>query len=363
MTMSSDDEDGAFAFNGNWREFAPIAFTNLLLCIVTLGIYTFWARTRERRYLWSNTRFIDDRLEWTGTGLELMIGYGLAIVLFGLPAAALQFGLQALVLRGYGGYAALSGITLYFLLLYLIGVAIFRALRYRLSRTYWRGIRGGSHDQGLGFGFSYVWRTLVGSLLAGLLIPWSMVSLWNKRWNAMSFGPMEFRSDARVGPIFGRFLLFYLSPIIFLILLGMLFFFGFASAPGALPPDPANLRFNVLVIGVLGYLLFFVVLGMIALVYYAAYFREVIGNLTLGDLSFDFTASTWDWLKLALGNLALVVLTLGIGQIFIGYRNWAFFIRHMQAYGEVRIDALTQSSTREPGQGEGLLDAFDVGAF
>ncbi|WP_374139077.1 MULTISPECIES: YjgN family protein [unclassified Sphingomonas] len=363
MTMSSDDEEGAFAFSGDWREFAPIAFTNLLLCIVTLGIYTFWARTRERRYLWSNTRFIDERLEWTGTALELLIGYGLAIVLFGLPVAALQFGLQALVLRGYGGYAAISGIILYFLLLYLIGVAIFRALRYRLSRTFWRGIRGGSHDQGLSYGFSYIWRTLVGSLLLGLLIPWSMVSLWNKRWNAMSFGPMDFASNARAGPIFARFLLFYLSPIAFIILFGLLAYWGMMPGPGALRPPPADLRQTVFLILIAAYLLFFVVLGLIALVYYAAYFREVIGNLTLGELSFDFTASTWDWLKLAIGNLLLVVLTLGIGQIFLGYRNWAFFIRHMRAYGEVRIDALTQSTTREPGQGEGLLDAFDVGAF
>ncbi|RYY36921.1 MAG: DUF898 family protein, partial [Sphingomonadales bacterium] len=50
------DEQGsgarAFEFHGTWREFAPIAFTNLLLTIVTLGIYSFWARTRERQYLW-----------------------------------------------------------------------------------------------------------------------------------------------------------------------------------------------------------------------------------------------------------------------------------------------------------------------
>jgi uncharacterized membrane protein YjgN (DUF898 family) len=39
----------SFAFEGSWREYAPIAFTNLLLTIVTLGIYRFWATTRTRR--------------------------------------------------------------------------------------------------------------------------------------------------------------------------------------------------------------------------------------------------------------------------------------------------------------------------
>ena len=43
----------AFRFHGSWQEFARIAFPNLLLTIVTLGIYRFWATTREREYLWS----------------------------------------------------------------------------------------------------------------------------------------------------------------------------------------------------------------------------------------------------------------------------------------------------------------------
>ena len=39
--------------------------------------------------------FIDDRLEWTGTGLELFTGYLLAVVLFVVP-----FGIINLVLQG-----------------------------------------------------------------------------------------------------------------------------------------------------------------------------------------------------------------------------------------------------------------------
>jgi len=63
--------DSAIRFTGTWQESLPIALTNLLLTVVTLGIYRFWAKARERRYLWSRTEFIDDRLEWTGTGKEM----------------------------------------------------------------------------------------------------------------------------------------------------------------------------------------------------------------------------------------------------------------------------------------------------
>lgn len=360
--MHDDQVDaGAFAFEGNWREFAPIAFTNLLLTIVTLGAYSFWAKARERRYLWSRTRFIDDRLEWTGTGLELFIGYVLAFFLFLVPLAILQFGIQALAIRGHEGAAALLVVGLYFLLLYLVGIAIFRALRYRLSRTYWHGIRGGTDDAGFGYALSHMWKTLLGMFALGLMVPWAMVSLWNQRWREMSFGPLRFDSNARWRPLMMRYLLYYLVPL-------GLFIVVFAAAVfsahfGALPQSPEGVRSGLIVAAVIGYIMFFVVLGIIAILYYAAYFREVVSNLSLGELEFAFTARSMDWLKLILGNIALVVFTLGIGAIFLGYRNWAFFIRHMHGYGSLDLDSFTQSTTRAPRQGEGLLDAFDVGAI
>jgi uncharacterized membrane protein YjgN (DUF898 family) len=358
--VDNDSRQSAFAFHGDWREFAPIAFTNLLLTIVTLGLYSFWAKTRVRRYLWSQTHFIDDRLEWTGTGLELFIGYILAFFLFLVPFGALNLVLHSVVLRGHPGAALLLGATTYLLILYLVGIAIFRALRYRLSRTFWHGIRGGSDDQGFGYGGQYLWRTIVGTVAFGLLIPWSMTSLWNRRWNKMSFGPLRFESSASAAPLMKRFLLFYLVPLA-LLLIGvvggvMLGATDFGRG-GGVPSAGAALFVILIGLGIYG------MLGLVAFFYYSAYFREVISHLRLGGLEFAFTARTVDWVKFVLGTVGLVMITFGIGYIFVAYRNWAFFMRHLEAYGSVDLLDLTQSTTREPGQGEGLLDAFDIGAF
>ncbi|MCU6453823.1 DUF898 domain-containing protein [Sphingomonas sp. A2-49] len=357
----------AFRFTGTWQEFAPIAFTNLLLTIVTLGVYTFWARARTRRYLWSRTRFIDDRLEWTGTGLELFVGYLIAFVLFILPFGVINLVLQGVMMRGHQGAAGLMVFVLYLAILYLLGVARFRALRYRLSRTFWHGIRGGSDAQGVRYGWSYFWKTAASFLTVYLMTPWAMARLWNERWNAMSFGSIPFRSDARWQPVFGRFLLFYALPFVLTIALGLLFVtmmgaqMGGAFRPGAQPTAAMLILFAA--VGIAFYAFFFGALGLVAMIYYAAFFREAVGATSLGRLEFGFGATTKDWILLYLGNLGLVIVTLGIGTIFVPYRNWAFFVRHMAAYGEVDLDGLRQSATREPGQGEGLLDAFDVGAF
>ena len=62
ITAPAPADDRAIRFTGNWREYLPIAITNALLTICTLGIYRFWAAARQRRYLWSRTMVIDDTL-------------------------------------------------------------------------------------------------------------------------------------------------------------------------------------------------------------------------------------------------------------------------------------------------------------
>lgn len=355
--MSGVGEDSAFTFNGRWQEYAPIAFTNLLLTIVTLGIYRFWAKARTRRYLWAHTRFIDDHLEWSGTGGELFKGALMALVLIVLPLAIVNQIAQHLLLNGYQAAAGLFLIVQFVLLFYLVGVALFRSLRYRLSRTYWHGIRGGSADPGLRYGWSYVWRSALGSLSFGLLIPWSMVELWNQRWNAMSFGPYPFDSSGRVAGLMRRFLLCYLAPLVGLVAIA-------AIATFALVGKPTQPQMGAMVATMFfGILAVYVLIGVGAFAFYAKFFRQMIGAMRLHTLEFSFDARTAEWLKLLLGDVALVVLTFGIGVIFLEYRHWKFFVVHLEAHGEIDMDALTQSTTPEVSQGEGLLDAFDMGAL
>lgn len=353
--MSDEQTGSAFRFNGHWREFAPIAFTNLLLIIVTLGIYRFWAKARERRYLWSRTDFIGDPLEWTGTGMELFIGFVLVLLLLGLPLFVIQFVVQGIAARGHLGAAIGLMFAAYAVILYFYGLARYRSIRYRLSRTLWHGIRGGSDDAGWGYAWTALWKTAVGGVIFGFLIPWSMTSLWNDRWRRLSFGNHSFAANANWRPIIGRFLLFYLLPIVSCV--AIIVPLAGSMAAGGMPS--AQSMGSVII----GMIATYLALGVIAIVYYAAFLREAIDSTTLNRIGFQFTAGTMDWIKLLFGNIGLIMITLGIGVIFLSYRNWSFFIHHLEATGEVDLATLTQSTTREPRQGEGLLDAFDVGAF
>jgi uncharacterized membrane protein YjgN (DUF898 family) len=190
-----------------------------------------------------------------------------------------------------------------------------------------------------------------------------MTSLWNDRWNRLSFGPWRFEANADASGLFGRFLLFYAAPFVGFILVlvvgGLAFAAGAAGDIGGTPPN--SVAAFVLGLGVI--FAFYLGFGLVAMAFYAKFFRDAVGATSWNTIEFEFNARTKDWLKLLLGDIGLVLVTLGIGFIFLGYRHWKFFMIHMEARGEILLDDLTQSTTPVAGHGEGLLDALDIGAI
>lgn len=357
-----DWDEYAFRFEGSWREYLPIALVNLLLTIVTIGVFRFWATARERRYLWSRTVLFEDPLEWQGKGLELFLGTLLALPFFAVPVYALQLGVQALIgsKHEYWAYAVMIGS--YLILYYMTGVARFRALRYRLSRTSWRGIRGGSDENGLAYGVTFVWKKLAGYVPLALAVPWSMISLWNQRFRAMSFGSLPFEANAEVRPIMKPYYLCYLVPF-FLAVVGVVELIQRGTWLGHVYIYADAPLWMTLTMYVLIAISIYWLIAIIGLAYYSAFMREAVGGLSLGGARFGFNASAGQWMTLFLVDFLIVFLTLGIGWFFLGYRHWKFFADHVEIRGEIDVDSLTQTRTKRSSHGEGLMDALDIGAF
>ena len=148
-------------YTGRLRKLIPIVLRNILLSIITLGIYRFWGKTKIRRYLWSQVSFRGEPLEYTGTGTELFLGF-LVVMLILIPVLLLNSFLQiALQSKPYIFIVVqiLYGLGFF----YLIHIASYRAQRYRLTRTSWCGIRGGMSGSAITFAnkaFLYTLLTL-----------------------------------------------------------------------------------------------------------------------------------------------------------------------------------------------------------
>ncbi|WP_184562052.1 DUF898 family protein [Sulfitobacter undariae] len=124
--------------------------------VLTLGFYRFWMKTRLRRWYWSSIRPGGHPLEYVGDPWEKLLGFFIAVVILtfyiGIVNLALMFVSFSVFQSSFIGYFSsfLGVIPIWF-------YAQYRARRYVLGRTRWRGVRFGLEKGAWG----YAWRALL----------------------------------------------------------------------------------------------------------------------------------------------------------------------------------------------------------
>lgn len=167
------------------------AFTNLVskgaaLELVTFGFYRFWLVTDVRRHLWSNTSVNGDAAEYTGRAKELLLGFLFALAI--LVPIYLAYFLVTIEVERFQGFAS----TPLFISFYAFGqFAIYRARRYRLTRTVWRGVRFWMDGSGWAYSLrAMLWGLLV-FLTLGLALPWREASLERYKMQHSHYGDLH----------------------------------------------------------------------------------------------------------------------------------------------------------------------------
>lgn len=130
----------SFEFHGQPAEFFRIWIVNLLLTVVTLGIYSAWAKVRTKKYFYGNTLLDGSAFDYTASPMQILRGRIIAVLLLAAYSVVERFYPNA------AGFALLGG----FLLLPAI---IVMALAFRMRNTLWRGIRFGFEKD---FGRAYL---------------------------------------------------------------------------------------------------------------------------------------------------------------------------------------------------------------
>lgn len=176
---------GMGRFLGNTRPFWHIVSRGALLLLLTLGIYRFWLTTEIRRFLWSHSEIAGDSLEYSGTALQLLLGFLVAIVILVPVYAGLFFAALDL-----GVIGKISGVLAFGLLAVLGQFAVYRARRYRLTRTVFRGLR--FHQTGSAWRYAicaiYWWGMI--ALTLGLAYPWAQASLERLKMRNTFYGDL-----------------------------------------------------------------------------------------------------------------------------------------------------------------------------
>ncbi len=366
------DARPVLAYDGKISELFGIFLLNLLLTIITLGIFRFWAITRIRRYLWSHMRFEDTRFTYTGRGKELFLGFLLAMLILILMFSAVGV-VFAVLAKSHPVLAAIPIGAAYLGLFILFGAAHFSAQRYRLSRTEWRGIRGGMEGSALRYGLSWLLLLLACVVTLYQAVPWMQVGLARRRIDASRFGSAVFHCEARAG----RLYLTWLATIVgYVLLFGVIVVIVVASewssfarvVSGAVKgqgADAAIMRATPVIIA--GVLAFFVGSGLLTTWYYTRLSRLILSNTTAvipdaqATLRFGTTMTAGSLLWLVVSNVLIALLTLGLGLPIVLHRYARYIARTTYMTGTFDANALMQSTLARPSLGEGFLQALDPG--
>lgn len=156
-----------FEFSATTSGYARLWLSNLVLSVLTLGIYSAWAKVRTLKYLYGHTRVAGGRFAYHASPIAILKGRALMVILLVLWQLSAEFSPVLQGLLGAGAAALAPWLAV-------------QAMRFRLANTSWSGMRLHFDGQtGAAYrAFFKSWLTLLLSL--GLL--WPLATLQKQRY-------------------------------------------------------------------------------------------------------------------------------------------------------------------------------------
>ncbi len=344
-------------FYGRGGTLFGIYLRNMLLSLLTLGIYYFWGKNRTRNYLVGQCEFDGDRFAWHGTGKELFLGT-LKLLVVAVPFLIAVFVLPVLwksVLAEALAQSAVAGV--YFV---LVPWAAVGARRYRMSRLSWRGIRFSFRGRWKDFFKLYVNGSLLMSLTLGLHYPYFQTKIRKFVAEHSYFGTMPFGFDGKGADLFGRFFLAIAGIITALGLAGAALFSAIQSASFFTHENLQTLI--VIVMGMATPVVAALAVAAVAWFWFAAYRHRYLWNHTLfGPARFQSTMTAGKLFLQTFTNLLLLVLTLGLGFSWVTVRNAKFALANISLVGSLDLKSILQDAQAAGVSAESLADVLDLG--
>ena len=361
------------AFSGSRGEFFDLVKRGAALELVTLGFYRFWLLTDIRRHLWSNTLVDGDAAEYTGRGKELLIGFLVALaILVPIYLGYFLIGLEAERLQAFASIPLIA-------FFYLFGqFAIYRARRYRMTRTVWRGVRFWMTGSGWIYALQASLWGLLMILTLGLILPWRAAALERYKMRHSHFGDLQGSFEGRGWEFFKRgwwlWLLtpiaLYISPIAPFVYAGYKAIewrwwlsgirFGGVRLESSLPKS-ALIGLYWKVIG------WMALLGLVFAVYLALCAMLVASMSGEGLTEFFKTPELMRSIPLlVLAGLGYLVLALAMNVVMRVYLTRDLWVTVLGSVNISGLEAAANVAARGDlanALGEGFADGLDVGGF
>ena len=316
-----------FTFTGRAGEFFGIWIVNLLLSVVTLGIYSAWAKVRTKRYFYGNTRLDGSTFDYLASPIQILKGRLIAFAFFAAyaicsawaPTAALVFAFAALALTPW---------------------AVVRSRAFNAFYSSYRNVRFGFDGRIGEAAMIYILFPVITTFTIGVL--WPYVSYRMHRFLAANsrYGKTPFAFEGKIGFYYQVYLIAFI-----LFIIGVAFYFpAFINGVTSAGLDPEDVDLSIfLEFGFLNYVFIIsaVVLIFVSYAYLTTRLQNyLISNTRVGDheLKLDLEFSKVLWIRLS--NLVVIALSLGLMIPWAKIRIARYQIERMSLIPHGSLEAL-----------------------
>jgi uncharacterized membrane protein YjgN (DUF898 family) len=336
-------------FTGKGSEYFRIWIVNLALTILTLGIYSAWAKVRRLQYFYRNTSLAGNSFDFHGDPKAILLGRLIAVAL--LVAYNLA-----------GTFNVFLGLSAFALLIAVLPWLVQRSFRFRLQNSSYRGLR---------FRFA---GTVGGAYLAFLVWPIAAyVSLFAlapmahreiKRYQHgdSRFANASFGFHAGYKPFYVIYLkalgMLLLGAIAMGVLMGVMGASGLFGDAGGDPKQQGKIVAIIFAAILVFYLLLFLFLGP----WFSARMQNLVwNNTTLGPHAFRSNVRARDLFMIYLTNFLAIILTLGLFKPFADIRIARYRLTHMALAAQASLEEfLAEQEQAVSALGEETADVLDV---
>lgn len=347
----TEQENLRFSFSGTGTEYFNIWMVNVLLSILTLGIYSAWAKVRRLQYFYRNSWLNQANFDYHGDPIAILKGRVLAVLL--------------LVLYNVSGTVSpMVGAIILVPIVIIMPILLYKSLRFRAINSSYSGLRFGFSAK-----ISEAYKTfLLWPLLAFLtlfaLTPSAHHRIKQFQHGHARFGAAPFRFSASINSfyaLYGKTLLILLGLFAAIALTFGAGFLGLIdTARSTMQPD----KYKAAVIGfiMIAVLLLVMIGALLVGPYFTSRMQNLIWKHTHLDqhqLGSDLTARGLFWVKFT--NFIGILLSFGLYKPFADVRLARYRLEHMWLEPQGALDAFVRDAQQEVAAfGEEAAEMFDV---
>ena len=342
VDVNNNTRREAITFSATGSEYFRIWIVNLLLSIVTLGIYSAWAKVRRNRYFYSSTHLAGSSFEYHGNAVAILKGRITALVLIAGYNIAFQI-------------SPLIGFVMLILMMAVLPWLVWKSLQFKLYNTSYRGIRfgfGGTAREAYKY---FLLLPILNTFTAGLLTPFLHQRVKRFQHTQSRFGTSHFSFDATVGSFYKTYLLFFALLLGgFIVLIAFVFgsvFAAFASNAGAAAKAGS----------IFGAIAALYAWAFIVLPLFLTMIQNLIWNHTRLQQHQFQSQLTWGRSTfIMLTNLVGIVITLGLFTPFAHVRWLKYRLEATSLLTQGSLDDFVAATGEQvSATGEGMVDLLD----